>query len=234
MRYKSLLMGKDINFINGVNEELAATVVWGSQLSSTMSGALFDGVMGMWYGKAPGVDRAGDAFRHANMSGTAPHGGVLCVAGDDPACKSSTVPSASEGVLAETPMPVLYPGSVQEVIDLGRWGYELSRASGLWVGFKIVTDVADAYATVEVGPDRVRPADIDSAWQFQQTQQLLPPWVLEIEREMREKRMAAAVSSGASTSSQICEARWEATLGWASSLPARAITMCAKPSSSSA
>ena len=193
MRYKSLLMGKDINFINGVNEELAATVVWGSQLSSTMSGALFDGVMGMWYGKAPGVDRAGDAFRHANMSGTSPHGGVLCVAGDDPACKSSTVPSASEGVLAETPMPVLYPGSVQEVIDLGRWGYELSRASGLWVGFKIVTDVADAYATVSVGPDRVQPEPDPAAWKFQQTQQLLPPWVLEIEREMREKRVAAAV-----------------------------------------
>lgn len=193
MRYQKLLLERDIHFINGVNEELAATVVWGSQLSSTMSGALFDGVMGMWYGKAPGVDRAGDAFRHANMSGTAPNGGVLCVAGDDPACKSSTVPSASEGVLAETPMPVLYPGSVQEVIDLGRWGYELSRASGLWVGFKIVTDVADAYSTVSVGPQRVQPEPDFAAWQFQQTQQLLPPWVLEIEREMREKRIAAAV-----------------------------------------
>ena len=193
MRYQSLLLERDIHFVNGVNEELAATVVWGSQLSSTMSGALFDGVMGMWYGKAPGVDRAGDAFRHANMSGTAPNGGVLCVAGDDPACKSSTVPSASEGVLAETPMPVLYPGSVQEVIDLGRWGYELSRASGLWVGFKIVTDVADAYSTVGVGPQRVQPEPDPAAWQFQQTQQLLPPWVLEIEREMREKRIAAAI-----------------------------------------
>ena len=193
MRYQSLLLERDIHFINGVNEELAATVIWGSQLSSTMSGALFDGVMGMWYGKAPGVDRAGDAFRHANMSGTAPRGGVLCVAGDDPACKSSTVPSASEGVLAETPMPVLYPGSVQEVIDLGRWGYELSRASGLWVGFKIVTDVADAYSTVSVGPQRVQPEPDPTAWQFQQTQQLLPPWVLDIEREMREKRLAAAV-----------------------------------------
>ena len=195
MRYQSLLLERDIHFINGVNEELAATVIWGSQLSSTMSGALFDGVMGMWYGKAPGVDRAGDAFRHANMSGTAPRGGVLCVAGDDPACKSSTVPSASEGVLAETPMPVLYPGSVQEVIDLGRWGYELSRASGLWVGFKIVTDVADAYSTVSVGPQRVQPEPDPTAWQFQQTQQLLPPWVLDIEREMREKRLAAAVES---------------------------------------
>ena len=191
MRYQSLLLERDIHFVNGVNEELAATVVWGSQLSSTMSGALFDGVMGMWYGKAPGVDRAGDAFRHANMSGTAPNGGVLCVAGDDPACKSSTVPSASEGVLAETPMPVLYPGSVQEVIDLGRWGYELSRASGLWVGFKIVTDVADAYSTVSVGPQRVQPDPV--ARQFQQTQQLLPPWALEIEREMREKRIATAI-----------------------------------------
>ena len=196
-RYASLLNERDIRFINGVNEELAASVIWGSQLSTSMNGSMFDGVMGMWYGKSPGVDRTGDAFRHANMSGTAKHGGVLCVAGDDPACKSSTLPSASEAVLAQVPMPVLYPGSVQEVLDFGRWGYELSRACGLWVGFKIVTDIADAYSTVEVGPHRVKPV-LESAiltsegkyWQPQQSQQLLPPWVLDLERDLKENRLA--------------------------------------------
>lgn len=198
-RYESLLSARDIRFINGVNEELAATIIWGSQLSSNMSGALFDGVMGMWYGKAPGVDRAGDAFRHANMSGTARWGGVLCVAGDDPACKSSTLPSASEAMLSQIPMPVIYPGSVQEILDYGRWGYELSRACGLWVGFKIVTDLADAYATVEVGPDRVQPVARaggggGAQWQPEQNQQLLPPWVLDIERDLRQNRLAEAVA----------------------------------------
>jgi len=200
-RYQDIFAERDIRFVNGVNEELAATVIWGSQLSSNMHGALFDGVMGMWYGKAPGVDRASDAFRHANMSGSAKHGGVLCVAGDDPACKSSTLPSASEALLSQTPMPVLYPGSVQEVLDLGRWGYELSRACGLWVGFKIVTDIADAYATIEVGPDRVNPvagSDVFTAdgrpWHPEQNQQLLPPWVLDIERDLRENRLAEALA----------------------------------------
>ena len=200
-RYGTSLAARDIIFRNGVNEELAATMIWGSQLASTMSGSLYDGVLGMWYGKAPGVDRAGDAFRHATLSGTAKHGGVLCVAGDDPACKSSTVPSASEAMLAQIPMPVLYPGSVQEVLDYGRWGYEMSRASGLWTGLKIVTDVADAYATVEVGSDRVQPAAGSEPttpdgrfWQPQQSQQLLAPWVLELERDIHENRLAAALA----------------------------------------
>ena len=200
-RYASSLAARDIIFRNGVNEELAATMIWGSQLASTMPGSLYDGVLGMWYGKAPGVDRAGDAFRHATLSGTARHGGVLCVAGDDPACKSSTVPSASEAMLSQIPMPVLYPGSVQEVLDYGRWGYEMSRASGLWTGLKIVTDVADAYATVEVGPDRVQPTAPSATtvphsqfWQPQQSQQLLAPWVLELERDVHENRLAAAMA----------------------------------------
>ena len=200
-RYGADLVARDIVFRNGVNEELAATMIWGSQLATTMSGSLYDGVLGMWYGKAPGVDRAGDAFRHATLSGTARHGGVLCVAGDDPACKSSTVPSASEAMLSQIPMPVLYPGSVQEVLDYGRWGYEMSRATGLWTGLKIVTDVADAYATIEVGPDRVQPAaDTEpssangSSWQPQQSQQLLAPWVLELERDVHENRLAAAMA----------------------------------------
>ena len=136
------------SFINGVNEDLAATAVWGSQMTVLERDTTFDGVKAMWYGKGPGVDRAGDAIRHAMFAGVGPHGGVLALAGDDPECKSSTIPSASEGQLADLGMPVLYPGSVEEALRLSLFGYELSRASGLWVGIKVHTDVADGFATI--------------------------------------------------------------------------------------
>jgi len=140
----------------GLNEELGATSVMGTQLATQLPGARVDGVVGTWYGKAPGVDRASDAIRHANVAGTSPTGGVLALAGDDPASKSSTLPSASEPLLAALHVPVLYPGDVQETLDLARHGYELSRASGLWAALKVVTNVADGAGTAEVGPDRVR------------------------------------------------------------------------------
>ena len=114
-------------------------------------------MLGIWYGKAPGLDRAGDAIRHAAYSGTQKHGGVLALTGDDPACKSSTLPSASEFSLADLHLPVLHPGTVQEVLDLCRHGVHLSRASGLWTGIKIVTSVADGASNAEVGPERIRP-----------------------------------------------------------------------------
>jgi len=123
-------------FVNGVNEELAATAVFGSQLASILPAAKYDGVLGMWYGKGPGVDRSGDIFKHANLAGVGKNGGVLALAGDDPACKSSTIPSQSEPAFWAAGFPVLYPGSVQEVLDLGLHGYALSRCSGLWVGVK--------------------------------------------------------------------------------------------------
>ncbi len=140
----------------GLNEELGATSVMGSQLATQLPGARVDGVVGTWYGKAPGVDRASDAIRHANVAGTSPTGGVLALAGDDPASKSSTLPSATEPLLAALHVPVLYPGDVQETLDLARHGYELSRASGLWAALKVVTNVADGAGTAEVGPDRIR------------------------------------------------------------------------------
>ncbi|WP_242619632.1 indolepyruvate ferredoxin oxidoreductase family protein [Actinomadura fibrosa] len=152
MRDAKLLAEHDIRFIPGVNEELAATAVYGSQLAEHLPGPRFEGVFGLWYGKAPGVDRSLDAFKHANWLGTSGRGGVLAVVGDDPSCKSSTLPSATEGALAEAFMPVLAPGSVADVLRLGREGFEMSRFSGAWVGFKLVTDVADSHEIVDVEP----------------------------------------------------------------------------------
>jgi indolepyruvate ferredoxin oxidoreductase len=140
-----------------LNEELGATAVTGSQLAQTFASHRYDGVLGIWYGKSPGVDRAGDAIRHGNFAGTSRHGGVLALTGDDPACKSSTLPSRSEVTLGALGVAVLYPGTVQDVLDLGLHGVALSRASGLWVAIKVVTAVADGSGTALVDPDRIRP-----------------------------------------------------------------------------
>ncbi len=123
------LKAHDIVFKEGLNEDLAATAVWGTQQANLFPGARYDGVFGMWYGKAPGVDRTGDAFKHANFAGTWPKGGVVAVAGDDHACKSSTLPSQSEFAFQDFEMPVLAPADVQEVLDYGLLGYSLSRFS---------------------------------------------------------------------------------------------------------
>jgi indolepyruvate ferredoxin oxidoreductase len=154
---KSLLAGYHIVHEPGVNEELAATAVEGSQLAAERADARYDGVLGIWYGKAAGLDRAGDALRHANMMGTHPNGGALALVGDDPIAKSSTVPSASEVALSDLLMPILYPGDSQEILDLGAHAIALSRASGLWAGIKLVTNVAEGAGVVEVSPDRITP-----------------------------------------------------------------------------
>ncbi len=152
-----------IVFKEGLNEDLGATAVWGSQQANLFSGALYDGVFGMWYGKAPGVDRTGDVFKHANFAGTWARGGVLAVAGDDHACKSSTLPSQSDYAFMDAEMPVLAPASVQEVLDYGLLGYALSRFSGLWVGLIALADTMDSGATIDVALDRhhfVLPKDV--------------------------------------------------------------------------
>src|ERR1700755_1023973 len=130
---KKHLADHHIHFTPGVNEELAATAVWGSQQVGLFPGAKYDGVFAMWYGKGPGVDRSGDAFKHANAAGSAKHGGVLLLAGDDHACKSSTLPHQSEYAFMDASIPVLNPSGVQEMLDLGLYGWAMSRYSGCWI-----------------------------------------------------------------------------------------------------
>ena len=143
-------------FQPGINEDLAATAVWGSQQVGLFPGARREGVYGLWYGKAPGLDRSSDAVRHANAAGTSPRGGVLLVVGDDHACKSSTLPSASEFALRDLGVPILAPADVQDVLDLGLAGWALSRYAGCWTGLIALADVMDSGLTVEVDLDRHR------------------------------------------------------------------------------
>ena len=145
-----------IVFQPGLNEELAATAVWGTQQVTMTPRANVDGVFAMWYGKGPGVDRSGDVFKHANAAGTSRHGGVLVLAGDDHGAKSSTLPHQSDHIFKACGLPVFYPATVQEYLDLGLHGWAMSRWSGLWVAMKTVTEVVEASASVEVDPDRVR------------------------------------------------------------------------------
>ncbi len=152
---RKFLEKNHIHFQPGINEDLGATAVWGSQQVSIFEGAKYDGVFGMWYGKGPGVDRTGDVFKHANNAGTSKYGGVLAVAGDDHACKSSTLPAQCEYSFMDAMIPVLHPANVQEVLDLGIYGWELSRYSGCWVGFKTIAENVDSSASVLVDPHRV-------------------------------------------------------------------------------
>ena len=153
-RLSKLLTAHDVVFKEGLNEDLAATAVWGSQQANLFPGATHDGVFGLWYGKAPGVDRTGDVFKHANFAGTFPTGGVLAVAGDDHACKSSTLPSQSEFAFQDFEMPVLSPADVQEVLDYGLLGISMSRFSGLWTGMIALADTMDSGVTIDVSLDR--------------------------------------------------------------------------------
>jgi indolepyruvate ferredoxin oxidoreductase len=196
-RNPQLLREHNVTFISGLNEDLGATAVYGSQLANLFPRARYDGVLGMWYGKGPGVDRTGDIFKHANFAGVGRHGGVLALGGDDPLSKSSTLPTHSEVAFYDALFPVLFPGSVQEILDLGRLGFELSRYSGLWVGFKIVTNIADEVGTAEVAPDRLRVNDPGFVfegrpWQAQQQPMLMPPFGLETERLIHYGRLEAA------------------------------------------
>ena len=146
---------EDVVFRPGVNEDLAMTAVRGTQEVTLFPGATVDGVFGMWYGKGPGLDRSMDVLKHANAVGTSKYGGVLAVVGDDHACKSSTLPHQCEHAFMGASAPVLNPANVQEILDLGVLGWELSRYSGCWVGFKVITENCDASASVDIDPSRV-------------------------------------------------------------------------------
>ncbi|RYH71197.1 MAG: indolepyruvate ferredoxin oxidoreductase family protein [Alcaligenaceae bacterium] len=139
----------EVHLVPGVNEELAATAVWGSQLELPTGQRTHDGVVGVWYGKGPGVDRASDALRHAAMYGAHPGGGALALVGDDPAAKSSSVPAASERSLAALSMPVFFPRNAEEIVEYGLYAIALSRASGCWPAMKLVADVADGLWTLD-------------------------------------------------------------------------------------
>ena len=164
-RAQRFLNGADIHFQPAVNEDLAATSCWGSQQTNLFPGARYDGVFALWYGKGPGLDRSMDAIRHANLAGTSRHGGVLAVVGDDHGMKSSDVPATSEPTFIDLMMPVLYPATVQEILEYGLYGYALSRFTGSWVGFKTTADTLDTVASVAIDtptwPRIVLPEDFE-------------------------------------------------------------------------
>jgi indolepyruvate ferredoxin oxidoreductase len=156
VKAKKHLDAHHVHFHPGMNEDLAATAVWGTQQTNLFEGAKYDGVFAMWYGKGPGVDRCGDVFKHANNAGSAKHGGVIVLAGDDHAAKSSSTAHQSDHMLQHVGIPVLYPSSVQEYIDYGLHAWAMSRYSGLWVSLKCVTDIIESGAVVDLDPDRVQ------------------------------------------------------------------------------
>jgi len=154
----------NIKFQPGVNEDLAATAIWGSQQLNLSPGAKYDGVVGIWYGKGPGVDRSGDVFRHGNAAGSARNGGVLCLAGDDHGAKSSTVPHQSDHAFISALMPYLYPSSIHEIIEMGLLGIAMSRYSGCWVGMKVITEVVETTAEIDLSDEMtpfIIPADFE-------------------------------------------------------------------------
>jgi indolepyruvate ferredoxin oxidoreductase len=155
-RAKSFLKQHDIEFAPGLNEDLAATAVWGSQQVGMFPGARVDGVFGIWYGKGPGVDRSMDALKHANSAGTSPNGGVIALAGDDHGCQSSTLAHQSEQVFAAALMPVINPATLQDYLDLGVLGFALSRYSSCWVGFKAISETVESSASIVSDPDRIK------------------------------------------------------------------------------
>lgn len=155
-RAKSHLQQHDIAFVPGLNEDLAATAVWGSQQVGLFPGAKVDGVFGIWYGKGPGVDRSVDALKHANAAGTSLNGGVLALAGDDHGCQSSTLAHQSEQVFAAALIPVINPATLQDYLDLGLYGFALSRFSGCWVGFKAISETVESSASIYSDPERIQ------------------------------------------------------------------------------
>ncbi|MBJ3761878.1 indolepyruvate ferredoxin oxidoreductase family protein [Maribius pontilimi] len=193
-----LLTASDIVFQPGLNEDLAATALWGTQQAGLRGDGKHDGVFGLWYGKGPGVDRSGDVMRHANMAGTAPLGGVIMAMGDDHTGESSTTCHQSDWAMVDAYMPVLSPAGVQEILDFGLYGFALSRFAGVWAGLKLMKDTVEVTSVVDGRPDRMSFVTPDFA---------LPPdglhirladhWVAQEARMVNYKRHAAEAFSRA-------------------------------------
>jgi len=191
-----LLEQHDIRFEPGLNEDLAATAVWGTQQVGLFPGATVDGVFGIWYGKGPGIDRSVDVLRHANLAGTSRHGGVLAIAGDDHGAQSSTTAHQSEQIFEAAMMPLLNPSTVADYLDLGLIGFALSRYCGCWIGFKALSETVDSSASVHVDPARVRivipdefeppPGGLHIRWPTGAMD-----WALDQEQRMHGPKMAA-------------------------------------------
>ena len=162
-RAGKVLPEKDITFQEGLNEDLAATALWGAQQAELRGEGRFDGVFGLWYGKGPGVDRSGDVMRHANMAGSSKNGGVIMAMGDDHTGESSTVLHQSDWAMVDASMPVISPAGVQEILDYGHYGYALSRFAGVWVGLKTMKDTIEVTSVVDGNPNRMhfKTPDID-------------------------------------------------------------------------
>lgn len=190
-RAGSLLREHDIHFWPGVNEDMAATAIFGSQIYEVMGQSSYDGVLGIWYGKGPGVDRSGDILRHANLAGSPGHCAALVLAGDDHACKSSSIPHQSDFSLMNAAIPVLFPGNTQEILDLGLLGIALSRYTGAWCGMKLLTQVCDGGGRVEVNAIE-RQVHLPEGYRKKTDPRLLIPYTSAIEPEANRHRLEAA------------------------------------------
>lgn len=190
-----------VTHLPGHNEELAATSVYGTQVTQTFDDATHDGVVGVWYGKSPGLDRAADAIRHAQFVGTTRRGGVLALVGDDPGCKSSSIPCTTDQTLIDLGLPVLTPASVDDILTLAPHGIAMSRLSGLWTGVRIVTDIADASATMSGMPETPEIVEPELQWKGRPFVPSLkgipgPPHSIEVEAELRGPRIEMAREYG--------------------------------------
>src|SRR6266481_7542559 len=189
-RVRPLLDEHHIHFVPGLNEDLAATSIFGSQLVHVLGESKYDGVVGIWYGKGPGVDRSGDIFRHANIAGTGRNCAALALGGDDHISKSSTIPHQSDFSFYNVGMPLFYPGNIQEILDYGLLAIALSRFSGAWSSMKMVTNVCDAGGTADVDPARLD-VRVPEGYEKAHDPRLLVPFTLILEHEVNHRRLEA-------------------------------------------
>src|ERR1700692_3055020 len=181
-RVKRLLDDHRIHFVPGVNEDIAATSVLGSQIYHVLGESKYDGVVGIWYGKGPGVDRSGDIFRHANIAGTGRNCAALALGGDDHISKRPTIPHHSDFSFYNVGMPLFYPGNIQEILDYGLQAIALSRFCGAWSSMKMVTNICDAGATVNVDPARLA-IGVPEGYEKISDPRLVVPFTLMLEHE---------------------------------------------------